>query len=76
VHEHPVRATALESALHVDVDRVMALGLAKLPGERYQRAHDSIRDLDRALRGELDPETRVRGDELLATAFTETQTAV
>jgi serine/threonine-protein kinase len=53
--------------LPADVDRVVALALAKLPAHRYARAGELARDLQLAARGELPPEVRARAAALPAT---------
>jgi len=48
-----------------DVERVLALGMAKDPNERFAGADELARALARAFSGELDPALRERADALI-----------
>ncbi len=61
VHRAPRRPTELAPTLHADVDLVLAIGLAKRPGERFRAAADFAAALADALDGRLSAELRSRG---------------
>jgi serine/threonine-protein kinase len=65
VHEAPARPTAF-AHVHEDVELVLAIGLAKSPDERFQRAEDLADAFERAARGDLDGGIRARGRALVA----------
>jgi len=66
VHDAPV-APSTFARVHEDVDLVIAIGLAKNPTERFQRAEDFADAFARAAKGELDGALRARARALLAT---------
>ncbi len=65
VHETPAAPTAF-AHVHPDVELVIAVGLAKSPTERFQRAEELAKAFELAARGELDGPTRLRGRALVA----------
>jgi serine/threonine-protein kinase len=65
VYKMPERPTRLADDLPRDVDRALAIGLAKSPRDRFNSAADFADALDAALRGELDTALRRRADSLL-----------
>ncbi len=64
VHTMPIRPTAL-AALHPDVDRWTALALAKDPAARFGSGAELADAFGAAIRGELSPTDRSRGDALI-----------
>ncbi len=64
VHTMPIRPTVLAS-LHADVDRWTALALAKDPAARFGSGAELADAFGAALRGELSPTDRSRGDALI-----------
>ncbi|MBI3179557.1 MAG: serine/threonine protein kinase, partial [Deltaproteobacteria bacterium] len=66
VHMQPPQPSVLAS-LHPDVDRVLALGLAKDKARRLESAAAFALAFRAALRGELSPPLRQAADALLAT---------
>lgn len=74
IHLTPTRATALVSALPVDVDAVLALALAKEVRDRYGNPADFAADLARAAAGTLDDATRERARPLLGASAERTLT--
>ncbi len=66
VHRMPVRPSALAS-LHPDVDRLVAVALAKTAANRLASASELTRALSAALVGRLSEELRSRGDALIDT---------
>ncbi len=63
VHTMPTRPSKLAD-LHAHVDAALAVGLAKVASDRYDRAAQLADALQAALRGELDPKLLARGDAL------------
>jgi serine/threonine-protein kinase len=66
VYKMPTRPSLLIAELHADVDRALALGLAKRPRERLASARELADALAAAVGGGLAPGLRVRADELVA----------
>jgi len=64
VHAMPARPTAL-GAFDPDVDRWVALALAKAPGDRFATGAELAETLGRAITGQLDARTRKRADALI-----------
>jgi serine/threonine protein kinase len=64
VHDAPIRPSALGS-LPSDVDRVLAIALAKSRSDRFQTAADLSEALGQALQNRLVPSWRVAGDALI-----------
>ncbi len=64
-HAMPPRPSELSTLLHSDVDVVLAIALAKGPGDRFESAAEIASALDEASRGELSPLVRSRGERLL-----------
>ena len=60
----PARPTAL-GAFDPDVDRWVALALAKAPGDRFATGAELAETLGRAITGQLDARTRKRADALI-----------
>jgi serine/threonine-protein kinase len=54
--------------LPADVDRTLAIGLAKSPSDRFQNAAELAAWFARAIESDLDPAQRRRADELIARA--------
>ena len=65
VYKMPSRPSLL-AELPADVDRALALGLAKAPGDRCATAAAFAQALAAAVDGALDRELRARADELMA----------
>lgn len=65
VHEQPARPSEL-CMLPQDVERVLALGLAKDPARRFQSAAELARALDQAQYNALSDALRARAEALLA----------
>jgi serine/threonine-protein kinase len=65
VHARPRRPSELSPSLHADVDRVLAIGLAKRPGERFAAASELAGALAEAIDGRLSAVLRSRGDALV-----------
>ncbi len=63
VHTMPIRPSAL-ATVHPDVDRCMAIALAKNPAARFGSGGELADAFAAALRGELPPTDRARGDAL------------
>jgi hypothetical protein len=61
----PQRPSEL-AELHADVDAVLAVGLVKDPGKRWDRVEDLRAALASAAAGELDPAIRRRAEGVLA----------
>jgi tRNA A-37 threonylcarbamoyl transferase component Bud32 len=64
VHDAPIRPSALGS-LPTDVDRVLAIALAKSRADRFQTAADLADALGQALQNRLVPSWRVAADALI-----------
>jgi serine/threonine-protein kinase len=64
VNTRPRRPTELVPTLHDDVDLVLAIGLAKRPGDRFAAAVDFAGALAEAIDGRLALTLRSRGDAL------------
>ncbi len=62
VHTRPQRPTALVPGLAPDVDLVLAIGLARRPGDRFATAADFAGALLEALDGNLSHALRARGE--------------
>ncbi len=65
VYRVPTQPSIL-TTLPGDIDRVLAIGLAKDPRDRFATAAEFARWFDLAAEGELDPEQRRRADEVIA----------
>ena len=65
VHTRPRRPSELAPNLHMDVDLVLAIGLAKRPSERFRAAADFAHALAAALAGQLPQELRSQGEALI-----------
>jgi eukaryotic-like serine/threonine-protein kinase len=65
VYRVPTQPSIL-AQLPVDIDRVLALGLAKRPDDRFETALELARWFTTAVDGALDVEQRRRADELIA----------
>ncbi len=65
VHTRPKRPTEIAPHLRVDVDLVLAIGLARRPSERFGAAIDFAGALVDALEGRLSPELRAKGEQLV-----------
>lgn len=64
VHTMPIRPTVL-AQLHPDVDRWTAIALAKAPAARFGSGGELADAFAAAIRGELSPTDRARGDALV-----------
>ena len=64
VHAVPTRPSAL-AAVDRDVDRVLAIALAKRRGDRYASVRELAQDLAAAFAGKLSPRSRHTADALL-----------
>jgi len=64
VHTAPLRPSA-HTALPIEVDLVLAIGLAKLPDQRFASAGELADALAGALAGQLSDELRIRGRALI-----------
>ncbi|MBA3395417.1 MAG: serine/threonine protein kinase [Deltaproteobacteria bacterium] len=60
VHVEPLAPTSLDPGLPADVDRVVALAMAKNPTQRYATPTELARDLRSAFAGALDTAIRAR----------------
>lgn len=65
VHTRPKRPTEIAPHLRPDVDLVLAIGLARRPGERFAAAVDFAGALVDALEGKLSPALRAKGEHLI-----------
>lgn len=65
VYRVPTQPSML-SSLPTDVDRVLAIGLAKNPADRFATALELSQWFARAIDNALDPDQRRRGDEAIA----------
>ena len=65
VHTRPKRPTEIAPHLRVDVDLVLAIGLARRPGDRFGAAIDFAGALVDALEGRLSPDLRAKGEHLV-----------
>ncbi len=65
VHSAPRRPTELSETLPEDIDRVLAIGLAKKPRDRFASAAELADALARAFDGRLDAATLERGEALI-----------
>ncbi len=65
VHTRPRRPTQLAPQLRSDVDLVLAIGMARLPGDRFRSAAEFSFALNDALRGRLAPKLRSRAEGLM-----------
>lgn len=65
VHTRPRRPTEITPTLHPDVDRVLAIGLARRPSDRFGAAVDFAGALVDALDGKLSPDLRSRADAII-----------
>jgi hypothetical protein len=63
VHTMPLRPSAL-TGLHPDIDRWASIALAKAPGARFGSGGELADAFSAAMRGELSPSERARGDSL------------
>jgi serine/threonine protein kinase len=68
VNEAPLRPREIAPWIPPDVERVLAIALAKTPAERFDSAVELADALRAAVNEELPDETRVRADELLRRA--------
>ncbi|HEY8040155.1 MAG TPA: serine/threonine-protein kinase [Polyangiaceae bacterium] len=66
VYRNPARPSSLVPGLPADVEMVLAIALAKEPGERFASAQDMADALRAAAKGKLDPSLRVHAQALLA----------
>jgi eukaryotic-like serine/threonine-protein kinase len=66
VHTHPARASSLVPKLPRDVDRALAIGMAKDPADRFATALELAEALTAAASNKLARDIRDRGDALLA----------
>jgi serine/threonine-protein kinase len=66
VHAAPRRPSDLASRLPHEVDLVLAIGLAKHPGDRFASAAELAGALEDALAGRLSPLVRARGFALVS----------
>jgi len=64
-HAMPPRPSELAPTLPADVDLVLAIALAKAPGDRFESAAEIASALEEASRGELSPLLRSRAERLL-----------
>jgi len=65
VHTRPKRPTVVAPNLRADVDLVLAIGMARLPGDRFTAAVDFAGALVDALEGRLSPTLRSRGEAMV-----------
>jgi hypothetical protein len=67
-HEHPAPLTVVRAGLPPDLDAVLAIALAKQPGQRYATVSELSADLELAAAGKLDAARRERAAPLLGLA--------
>jgi serine/threonine-protein kinase len=65
VHTAPPRPTSLSNALPLEIDLVMAIGLAKRAADRFATAAELAAALAAAFDGQLPPHIRARGEDLV-----------
>jgi serine/threonine-protein kinase len=65
VFDSPARPSRIAPSISRDVERVLALALAKKPEDRFARASDFARALHAATTGALDSALRLRADALV-----------
>jgi serine/threonine protein kinase len=65
VHTRPIRPTLLAPDLPVDVDLVIAIGMARRPGDRFANAAELADALRHALAGTLAAGVRARGQAIV-----------
>jgi len=65
VHTRPKRPTEIAPHLRVDVDLVLAIGLARRPSDRFGAAVDFAGALVDALEGRLSTDLRAKGEHLI-----------
>ena len=65
VHTAPPRPTSITPSLPVDIELVLAIGLAKRPADRFQTAYELASALAAAFTGTLPPTIRARGEDLV-----------
>ena len=66
VHEHPLRPSELVPELPRDIDRFLAIALAKSAGDRFASIDELSSALREASQQSLAEETRIRADRLAA----------
>jgi serine/threonine-protein kinase len=66
VYEHPLRPSDLVPELLRDIDRFLAIALAKAPSDRFANIDEMTTALREAAQGRLSEPTRARGDRLSA----------
>jgi serine/threonine-protein kinase len=66
VYKNPTRPSQLVPGLPADVEMVVAIAMAKDPGERFASAIEMAEALRAAAKGALDPSLRVHAQTLLA----------
>jgi serine/threonine-protein kinase len=67
VYRNPLRPSALVRGLPPDVDLVLAITLAKDQADRFESALEMAAAMRRAVKSELDPQSRLHARTLLAT---------
>lgn len=65
VYRAPLRPSELAHGIPEDVDRVLAIALAKKPDDRFQSGAELAKALADASKGALDPTLRTRADRLI-----------
>jgi serine/threonine-protein kinase len=65
VHTMPLRPT-IAAPLAAEIDLVLAIAIAKDPGDRFASAAEFVEAIDDAARGKLEPALRGRAERLLA----------
>ncbi|MGH7293984.1 MAG: serine/threonine-protein kinase, partial [Polyangiaceae bacterium] len=66
VYRNPARPSQLVPGLPADIEMVLAIAMAKDPGDRFATAVEMAEALRRAAKGALDPSHRVHAQTLLA----------